>query len=1115
MNMKLINNLPEANKLIRIFVLINIFILSSNLYPQMDDIKFNHLFKGLSQRLVSCILQDRKGFMWFGTRAGLNEYNGYEFVIYKNIYSDSNSLSNDRIHDILEDKDGNLWIATSGGLNLYKRETNKFIRYIHSNDNGSLSYNIVNTLLEDSKGNLWVGTALGGLDRLNKHENRFVHYKNDVNDSTSLSSNMVRNIFEDRHKNLWIATDDGQLNFYDYNNNNFIHFRFDNGGISRLIPGEIRCIIEDQNGNVWLGTYGSGLILINSYYDSHIHYTQYLHNDTVDNSLSNNNVLSMFMDNMNRLWIGTENGGLNIFDINKKSFKHYKHDPSDEYSICGNSIWSIYQDRNGRVWIGTYDNGLNVIDEYYSKFITYRRQNNNKKSLSHNFVSKFLEDEQGNLWIATNGGGLNYFNRTTKSFVHYRYNKKNINSLSNDAVTSLFKDIKGNLWVGTWGGGINVMHKRERLFIHYNTANSGLTSNYILDIIGDNNGNIIIATHDSGLNIYNPEKKCFSHYIYDILDENSLAANTIAPLYRDNMGQIWMGAQGSGLDLLKKNSSGQVSFTHYRHVPKDPGSLSNYFIESIYNDSRNNLWVGTTNGLNLMSRDMDTFTVFHEEDGLPSNIIHGILEDDQGNLWLSTLNGLSKFNPDTKTFRNYDVSDGLQGNEFSERNASYKSDNGEMFFGGKQGFNVFHPDSIRDNPFIPPVYITDLKIYNKSVGIGIEGSPLNKHIIETKEMTLSYKQLVFSFEFVALNYTHPEKNQYAYIMEGFEKAWNYVGNKREATYTNLKPGKYVFRVKGSNNDDLWNEQGSSIKIIITPPFWRTWWFRILCLIFLALSIYGIIEYRIYGIKKQREKLETLVKERTQDLKTANLELETQKLNISQHAEALKKSNEELEQFANVASHDLKEPLRNIKSYISILAEENASKLNETSNRYIKLALNCTVRMHNLIEDLLSYSKITKKTQSFEPTDCEGVINSVITYLHVIINESNAEISCSNLPTIMADHSQLVQLFQNLITNSIKYSDKKPVIQISAKEKNNEWIFSIKDNGIGIDPQYHDKIFGIFERLHGRSKYSGTGIGLAICKKIIERHGGEIWVESKGEGKGSIFFFTLSNQGESA
>jgi ligand-binding sensor domain-containing protein/signal transduction histidine kinase len=1074
-----------------ILILINIVILSDNLYPQMEDIKFKLLAEGLTK--TWCILNDSKGFMWFGTRGGLNRYDGSKFVVYKNVLNDSTSLSSNWVNDILEGSDGNLWIATAYGLNMFDRDLNRFIQYVNlKNDQNSLSHNIVNDILEDSEANLWIGTDQGGLDMFNKRENNFVHYKNNPNDSMSLSNNTVDCLFEDNKGNLWVGTRDGLLNLFNKDTKSFIRFKFDNGGANPITPVWFQSMLEDKYGRIWIGTQGTGLFLIEGYNAGHIRYKQYLYEKGNINSLGHHYILSMCFDKDGKLWIGTEDKGLDIFDFDKNIFKHYRCDPNDESSISSKSIWSVYQDHIGRMWIGTFDKGINVVDKYNEKFITYRKQLNNINSLSYNNVAKFLEDKHGNFWIATDGGGLDCFDRKKNVFMHYKHNDNDVNSLSNDAVISLYMDKEENLWVGTWSGGIDVLSKDRKTYKHYNRYNGSLLSNNVHDIIDDNKGNILIATNGGGLNVYDTKKKKFSYYTHNISD-SSISYDVIIQLYRDSKDQIWIGTEGSGLDLLKRDTSGHFSFVHYQYDPTDPNSISNNIVESIYEDSHQNLWIGTSNGLNLMDRESGTFTIFREEDGLPSNTINGIIEDNKGNLWLGTLNGLSKFNSSAKTFKNYNVSDGLQGNEFNGKDAAYKSRDGELFFGGTNGFNVFYPDSVKENPFIPAVYITDFTIFNKPVNIGIKDSPLKKTITETKEIMLSYEQSVFSFEFVALNYTHSEKNQYAYIMEGFEKDWNYVGTKRTATYTNLDAGKYVFKVKGSNNDGVWNEEGVSLKITITPPYWQTLWFRVMGIILVFGVLISGYKIRTARIRARNRELEQRVLDRTAQLEVANKELEA---------------------FVYSVSHDLRAPLRAIDGYTNILVEDNEQLLDEESKRVCAVICSETKRMGQLIDDLLSFSHISHAEMQVSSINMEAMVSTVFQELTTPESRERIDLQVASLPLAIGDLTLIRQVWMNLLSNAIKFSSKREraVIEVGYQQDGQRIIYSVRDNGAGFNMQYAEKLFTVFWRLHNDREFEGTGVGLAIVQRLIHRHGGDVWAESQVD-KGATFYFTVPWKGD--
>jgi PAS domain S-box-containing protein len=1408
----------KIDKILIKFITAIIFLLNS--YANEYNIKFQHLTieDGLSQSSVFSIIQDSQGFMWFGTEDGLNKYDGYNFKIYRNDPDNPDSLTYSYVKVIFEDSSGNLWIGTyGGGLDKFDREKERFIHYKHeSNKPYTLTNNFVTSIFEDKYGVLWVGTE-GGLNKFDKKKEKFVHYTYDPKNPDSLSSNIVMCIYEDREGILWIGTANG-LNKFDRKKEKFIHYFYDPKNPYSISNNFIYSIYEDHLGSLWIGTYGGGLNRFDKKTGKFIHYKYDPNNH---NTLSNNYVRVIYEDYSGILWVGTEDG-LNKYDRKNKIFIRFKHNPDEPYTLSNNEIYSIFEDRTKVLWIGTHV-GINKYDQESKLFIHYYSIPNNPNSLSNNYVRAIYEDNSGILWIGTYGG-LDRFDRKNGIYRHYKADPNDPESLSNNRVMTIYEDSLGIFWIGTYGGLNKFDQKREK-FVHYRSDPNNpqsLSSDFVRVIYEDRNSTLWIGTED-GLNKFDRKSEKFIHFKYDPDNPYSLSNNYIYTIYEDSYGILWIGTL-YGLNRMDRENN---LFKRYFANPKNPNSLSNNEILSIYEDSRGILWIGTVGGLNKFNREKETFTRYTVKDGLPNDLIYDILEDNQGNLWLSTNKGLSKFNPLTEEFKNYDVKDGLQSNEFS-KGACFKSKSGEMFFGGVNGFNSFYPEKIKDNPYIPQIVITNFKISNKTVLIGEEFNSriiLSKSITETKEIVLSYKDRVFSFEFAALHYSSPEKNQYAYIMEGFEKKWNYVGNRRFATYTNLPPGEYVFKVKASNNDGIWNEKGISIKIRILPPFWVTWWFRGIISVILLLLLVGSYHARTYAIRKRAHQLEEIIEKRTLELKIANEELkkeiaerehikrklQTEKAYLDQlfesaqeaivmtnnngqvirinreftklfgysekeaigrfiddlvapknlHEEALsytkrlaegkkiafesirkrkdgklihvlvigapiivnneqvaiyaiylditerkkaeedakrraaqsallykvgqrvssklelkalfseivtairdafnyygvmlllmdektgylrlqsivggyahifpkdlkikigkgmighaaktgktqvsgdvsknpyyirysteitkselvvpiksagkvigvidiqsdkynafdesdvsametlstqiaiaienaklyeqaqreikerkkaeerlrkvaeelEKSNKELEHFAYVASHDLQEPLRMVGNYVQLLARRYKGKLGSDADEFIKFAVDGASRMQKMINDLLMYSRVETRGKPFVPTDCEVVLEKVITNLKVNIKERNAKITHNKLPVVIADESQLIQLFQNLISNAIKFCDKKqPLIHISAEKREKDWLFSVCDNGIGIDPRYADRIFEIFQRLHTSSEYPGTGIGLAICKKIVERHGGSIWMESE-PGKGSTFYFTIPTREE--
>ena len=821
--------------------------------------------------------------MWFGTEDGLNKHDGYGFTVYKRAPENPNSLSNNIIRSIYQDQSGILWVGTDGGLNEFDRENEQFIRYQNDpHDPHSLSDNYVTSIYEDQAGVLWIGTGGGGLDRFDRETEQFGHYQNDPHDPHSLSDNSVTSIYENRAGVLWIGTGGGGLDRFDREMEHFIHYRFslyqnvphDPNSLSHHTVSSIR---EDEAGVLWVGTRGGGLNRFDQEAGKFIHY-QADPNDP--HSLSNDRVLSVYEDRAGILWIGTWGGGLDRLDRETGQFVHYQNDLRDPHSLSDNVVWSIYEDQGGVLWIGTH-NGLNKYDREREKFVHCRADPNDPHSLSNNHVLSVYEDRAGGLWVGTQGGGLNRFDRQTGKFIHYQANPNDPHSLSHGEVKSIYEDRAGVLWIGTWGGGLNRFDRETERFVHYQADSNdphSLGNNDIFSIHEDQAGVLWIGTYGGGLDRFDRETEQFVHYQNDPHDPHSLGHNHISAIYEDRAGVLWIGTYGGGLDRFDRETG---QFSHYRNNPIDPHSLSNDKVLSICEDQSGVLWIGTHGGLNRLDRATETFTHYREKDGLPNDVVYGILEDDRACLWLSTNKGLSKFDPRTGTFRNYDTRDGVQSNEFSG-GACHKSGSGEMFFGGINGFNVFYPESVsvKDNPYIPPIVLTLLTQGGEDVDVG-------KAVESVKEATFHWPNNFFEFEFAALSYSQPERNQYAYMLEGFDQDW--IGTRRFGKYTNLPGGTYTLRMKGSNNDGVWNEEGISATITIVPPFWGTWWFRGVVTLVLVGSVIGGYRLRVKSIEAQNRELEILVEERTHELEERTHEIERRR----QELEALYRADAEL------------------------------------------------------------------------------------------------------------------------------------------------------------------------------------------------------------------------------
>lgn len=820
---------------------------------------------GLSNDQVRGIVQDSHGFIWITTNDGLNRYDGSRVKIYQHDPDDPYSLSSNLVRVPIVDRNNVLWMGTfGGGLIQYDANIDGFINYQHDPDDPhSLSNNSIRILYEDDAGIIWVGTN-DGLNKLDRESKQFTRYMHDPEDPNSLGDNVVLSILEDSSGVFWIGTAGG-LDRFDPNTGQFIHSSRDTEDLTNLSLDAVRSIQEDRSGHLWFGT-SHGLC---EFDNERTGITCYQHDASDSQSLSNNTVISVYVDQTDDIWVGTWGGGLNRFNRNTESFFRYQQHPNDQHNLSSNNIDNIYEDNQGMLWLST-DGGVNMLDGGGKPFQHFRSIPDDPNSLINNEVRSLYTDQTGVIWVGTNGGGLSKFDRRTEEFTHYQHDPDDPNSLSGDAVWAIYEDRKGQMWIGSYGFGLSKFNQDTGQFVHYQhdpNDPQSLSNNVVSAIHEDRNGNFWIGT-ESGLNKF--DGYTFTKYHHNPEDPKSLASDDIMTIYEDHSGELWIGT----VNGLHKFSPTEETFIRYQHDSNDPKSLSHDVVITIYEDQAGTFWIGTGGGLDKFDRKNEQFSHYTTKDGLSSETIFGILEDERGVLWLSTAKGLTRFNPRDESFRIYDQRDGLQSDSFLYYSAYAKSQNDEMFFGGTNGFNAFYPDQIVDNLAPPPVVITDFQLANEPVPIGGD-SILQKSILETDELVLSYQDNVFSFEFAALNYRTPEKNRYKYKMEGFEEEWNEVGSTRRfATYTNLDPGDYVFRVIASNNDGVWNEEGASIKITITPPWWRTTWFRIgLGLLVIGLLAVGY-SWRVRSIEARNRELEELVQARSAALNSAEEQIKS-------------------------------------------------------------------------------------------------------------------------------------------------------------------------------------------------------------------------------------------------
>jgi len=1090
-------------KLIFIYWLIIVKIIA-NSFPIY---RFEHIStrQGLSHNTVIEIIQDEQGFMWFGTLNGLNRYDGYEFKIYMPIPRDSTTLSNNIINALFEDHNGVLWVGTLNGLNRYDRERDQFIRIYHDSQNpNSLVDNRIRCITEDHQGIIWIGTE-GGLSAYNPDKGIFHNYLIESDEFDGFEGNIIHDIYEDSRKQLWIATEKGIFRF-NRATKSFISYKHELSNSDSSISAVIT-ICEDQWANLWIGTWGDGLQRFDIYNQCFKRVTLF---DDRGIEYSPDIITKLMIDESGRLWICTYNDGLfilpqisgNLILNHFYNVQHYCYDPLKDEGIHSNSIWTVYEDRGRVVWLGNENGGIDKCDTKQGYIQHFRSVIPEKGGLSDNHVTSFYEGKNGIIWIGTRFGGLNRFDPIQNKFQVYKHVRgQNINL---DAIVCLEGDGEC-LWIGTDGNGLVRYDFKNGSFTNFKhdvSDRSSIGENAIYSLYLDYNNTLWIGTWGGGLSKLNPDGRTFTNYS---VDKVNVRTNVVTDIVEDKSGKLWLGTYGKGLVCFDPETEQMIYFMNNEN---DTNSIAHNNISALYFTHESKLWIGTMGGglCYLKSFNPDSgsarFGRITRKNGLPDNMIESIVEDDNGNLWLGTNHGIVRLNPLTKEIRTFDSGDGF-GQDIFYRCAVLKSRQGLLYFGGINGFNVFHPANITENPYVPPIAITKFKLFGKKVIPG--NSPkckLKRSIITADNIVLSYKDNFFSFEFSALDYSCPRKNKYAYMLEGFDQQWHKTdASHRIASYTNIPPGKYTFLVKGSNNSGVWNEVGSSIKIIITPPFWKTNWMLAIYIVMILLALFLI-------------RMAVQIRERNRARNQMKL-MEAEKMHAIDQLKL---------RFFTHISHEFRTPLTLIIDPIEhLLCVEN--RITGKKRRlYYNLILQNARRLLRLVDQIMDARKLDTGSMTLELKRREFISFVKAIFSVFRIQAEQRRITYSLKTEVYSlyfwfDPDKIEKAIYNVINNAFKFTPSGGRINVLLSytprdefECENgdmrivgDMKVEVKDTGIGISPEHIKNIFDPFYQVESKPewKFQGSGIGLSLCKEFIEMHGGRVFVESTPS-QGSTF-----------
>ncbi|OWW24689.1 hypothetical protein B4Q04_15340 [Zobellia sp. OII3] len=1050
----------------------------------VQDLEFNKIKDGISQVGIHTITQDNNGFIWIGTHgSGIYRYDGMDYVSYRPKFNDNNRvLASSFVYCTYLDKDNRLWVGTNVGLGLYDRAKDEF-RHIPliSTTNQNEGIVGINSLQGDGNGHLFIGTGQQGIFMM--HLDSLKIERIPFNNSSPDSFLAVNEIKASDDGVFYAATSAGLLEI-DLKNKRADLAPLRNGNDALTITVAIQSLFFDTENTIWAGSISNGIYKIQLADGQRVPSVQNF-------QITSNNIFSVIESPYGDILCGTENDGLYRLTKNGDIIRHYLFDKNDEKSILSNSIWSLYVDKDERIWMGFYNRGIVVHDKFHNKFSEIQSIYNKPNSLQVSSVTSMVADEEGKLWIAMDGGGVDVLDKTTNTFIHINTSNNSVyKGLTSDYIQSLFIDSQQNIWVGSWDKGLFFLKKGSNRFVNYKfpVVMERKGSEAIMSFAEDSKGTIWIGSFNQGLYSYKLGGQGVTGFDDASFQSHDLAGNYINKLSVDSQDVVWV-ATTNGLFKLKQNKEGNYEMLLMNHfLSTEEGSeWNNYDIVSLYTDDKNTLW-GGTRGIGLLKYNTTENTAiwYNASNGLGIPNVNAIIEDLQGNLWLDGNSGIAKLDKETHEFTYYNKNDGLVSNDYN-KNAVYKDQEGLLYFGGNEGIDYFDPNNINVLETAPKVYLKNLKLFNEDVLPSTNESPLKKVLFQTDSITLNSKQSVFTIEYSGINFTVPEENQYAYYLEGYEDDYNYVGEIRSATYTNLDAGHYLFKVKAANNDGVWSETPVTLHIEVLPPWWKTNW---------ALLGYGLLVLALLGLLRRFEKKRIIDKQQVENERQKRL-----------REEELHK--ERIQFFTNVA-HEFSSPLTLILNPIKdILGEEGYSGSGRLKTKHLTIYKNAE-RLIRLINELLDFSKLESNKIKVRAHRLNLIpfIREVSGHFkeEALTNCIDLKIeSDTDIVWLWADRGMLEKILFNLLSNAFKVTPDGGTVRVAVKQTEDKVEFTVSDTGPGLEEGELEKLFERFYQAEPfkNGYYGGAGIGLELVHSFVKLHKGKVDVQSE-LGKGTVF-----------